>query len=409
METGRRIRRAVLFLCLAAVAVGGLRIGFAAFSGREGAEEEALQTAFALLWRGQYPRAGNPDGSRILEMAFSLFPLCRLGMETLEERSREESQDPAFAAYLENRDFLAAYGRAAPAREKAGADPGTGTDSAAGIDPAAALTGLAGDGAGAVREREPVYSMEQLADYDFLMKTFYSVHPSTTAGREEMDAEELLSQDLSLEKEGDGPQILIYHSHSQETYADCGPDRPEATVVGVGAYLAELLRGKGYQVIHDTSVYDLRDGKLDRSQAYTYALEGITAILQEHPSIEVVLDLHRDGVAEDQRLVAEVGGKPTAKIMFFNGMSQTPDGPIEYLPNPYREQNLAFSLQMQMKAETYFPGWARKIYLKGLRYNLHVRPRSSLVEVGAQTNTFEEAKNAMEPLAEVLDMVLQGK
>lgn len=403
METGRRIRRAVLFLCLAAVAVGGLRIGFAAFSGREGAEEEALQTAFALLWRGQYPRAGNPDGSRILEMAFSLSPLCRLGMETLEERSREESQDPAFAAYLENRDFLAAYGRAAPAREKAGGDPGTGTD------PAAALTGLAGDGAGAVREREPVYSMEQLADYDFLMKTFYSVHPSTTAGREEMDAEELLSQDLSLEKEGDGPQILIYHSHSQETYADCGPDRPEATVVGVGAYLAELLRGKGYQVIHDTSVYDLRDGKLDRSQAYTYALEGITAILQEHPSIEVVLDLHRDGVAEDQRLVAEVGGKPTAKIMFFNGMSQTPDGPIEYLPNPYREQNLAFSLQMQMKAETYFPGWARKIYLKGLRYNLHVRPRSSLVEVGAQTNTFEEAKNAMEPLAEVLDMVLQGK
>ena len=175
METGRRIRRAVLFLCLAAVAVGGLRIGFAAFSGREGAEEEALQTAFAILWRGQYPRAGNPDGSRILEMAFSLSPLCRLGMETLEERSREESQDPAFAAYLENRDFLAAYGRAAPAREKAGSDPGTGTDPAAGmdpaagIDPAAALTGLAGDGAGAVRVREPVYSMEQLADYDFLM------------------------------------------------------------------------------------------------------------------------------------------------------------------------------------------------------------------------------------------------
>ena len=135
METGRRIRRAVLFLCLAAVAVGGLRIGFAAFSGREGAEEEALQTAFALLWRGQYPRVGNPDGSQILEMAFSLSPLCRLGMETLEERSREESQDPAFAAYLENRDFLAAYGRAAPAREKAGADPGTGTDPAAGMDP----------------------------------------------------------------------------------------------------------------------------------------------------------------------------------------------------------------------------------------------------------------------------------
>ena len=251
--------------------------------------------------------------------------------------------------------------------------------------------------------------MSQLADYDFLMKTFYSVHPSTTAGRDEMNAEELLSKDLRLTGDSTSPQILIYHSHSQETFADYGPQQPEATVVGVGEYLAELLRAKGYNVIHDTSVYDLKDGKLDRSQAYTYALEGITAILQENPSIEVVLDIHRDGVDENCRLVEEIGGKPTAQIMFFNGMSQTPDGPIEYLPNPFREDNLAFSLQMQVKAAAYFPGFTRKIYLKGLRYNLHVRPRSSLIEVGAQNNTYEEARNAMEPLAELLDMVLQGK
>ena len=212
-----------------------------------------------------------------------------------------------------------------------------------------------------------VYTLGQLADYDFLMKTFYSVHPSTTAGREDMNAEELLSEDLRLTGGSDSPQILIYHSHSQETYADWGPNQPEATVVGVGEYLTELLREKGYNVIHDTSVYDLRNGTLDRSKAYTYALEGITAILQENPSIEVVLDLHRDGVDENNRLVEEVNGKPTAQIMFFNGMSQTPDGPIEYLPNPYRKDNLAFSLQLQVKAAAYFPGLTRKINLKGLR------------------------------------------
>ena len=105
---------------------------------------------------------------------------------------------------------------------------------------------------------------------------------------------------------------------------------------------------------------------------------------------------------------AKVDGKSTAQIMFFNGLSQTPDGPVEYLENPYREDNLAFSLQMQLNAQAYFPGFTRKIYLKGLRYNLHLRPRSALIEVGAQTNTFEEALNAMEPLAELLDMVLQG-
>lgn len=253
------------------------------------------------------------------------------------------------------------------------------------------------------------YVLEQLADYDFLMKNFYSVHSSTTASREEMDAGRLLGEDLSLNTDGDDPQILIYHTHSQETFADYGADRPQATVVGIGDYLTELLEAKGYRVIHDTSIYDLVDGELDRSRAYDHALKGVTAILQENPSIEVVLDVHRDGVREDLHMVSQVNGKPTAPIMFFNGMSQTPEGPIEYLANPYKEQNLAFSLQMQLDAAAYFPGFTRKIYLKAFRYNLHLRPRSALIEVGAQTNTYEEARNAMEPLAEILDMVLTGE
>ena len=252
------------------------------------------------------------------------------------------------------------------------------------------------------------FLLGKLADYDYLMQNFYSVHPTTTAGRELMKAEDFLSMDLSLEKDPEHPQILIYHTHSQEEFSDY-PENPEATIVGVGTYLAELLEEKGYAVIHDTSVYDLKDGKLDRSQAYTYALDGINGILQEYPSIEVVLDVHRDGVAEGTRLVTAINGKPTARIMFFNGLSQTPDGPIEYLPNSNREGNLAFSFQMQLKAQEQFPDFTRKIYLKGLRYNLHVRPRSSLIEVGAQTNTYEEARNAMEPLAELIDQVLSGE
>lgn len=247
---------------------------------------------------------------------------------------------------------------------------------------------------------------EKLADYDYLMKEFYAVHPSTTADGALLNAEVFLNVDLSLKQE-DSPQILIYHTHSQETFADY-PQREDATIVGVGAYLAELLEERGYGVIHDRSVYDVKDGKLDRSQAYTYALEGISRILQENPSIEVVLDLHRDGVDEGTHLVAEVNGKPTARIMFFNGISQTPEGPIEYLPNPNREGNLAFSFQMQLKASEQYPGLTRKIYLKGLRYNQHVRARTALIEVGAQTNTYAEALNAMEPLAEVMCQVLDG-
>ena len=249
--------------------------------------------------------------------------------------------------------------------------------------------------------------MEKLADHDYLMKNFYEVHTNTTAGRELIDAEKFLKAELMLEKNEDEPQILIYHTHSQEEYAD-HLQNPEAVITGVGAYLQELLTARGYHVIHDTNVYDLRDGKLDRSRAYTYALDGINGILQDNPSIKVVLDIHRDGVPEGMHLVKEINGKPTAQIMFFNGLSQTPEGPIEYLPNPNREANLAFSFRLQLLAKRKYPGFTRKIYLKGLRYNQHVRARTALIEVGAQTNTFEEAKNAMEPLADILDQVLRG-
>ena len=279
------------------------------------------------------------------------------------------------------------------------ADGAGGTGTAGGGDAAAAASALA---AGSQ------ITMAQLQDYDYLMKHFYSVHTSTTAGRDVMKAETLLGTDLKLEKDSSVPQILIYHTHSQEEYADFGPSNPGATVVGNGDYLAELLRAKGWNVIHDTGTYDIQGGKLDRNRAYTYALEGITRILQENPTIQVILDLHRDGVKESLHLVHEVNGKPTANIMFFQGMSRTPEGAIEYLPNPYLEENLAFGFQMQLAAAGRYPGFTRKIYLKGLRYNLHLRPRSALIEVGAQNNTSEEALNAMEPLAELLDIVLQG-
>lgn len=134
----------------------------------------------------------------------------------------------------------------------------------------------------------------------------------------------------------------------------------------------------------------------------------IEQILRENPSIEVVIDLHRDGVAEGTRLVTEIDGTQMASIMFFNGLSRTTAlGDISYLKNPYIQDNLAFSFQMQLKAAEYYPGLARPIYLKGYRYNMHFKPKSLLIEVGAQTNTLQEAKNAMAPLADVLHRVIQ--
>lgn len=123
-----------------------------------------------------------------------------------------------------------------------------------------------------------------------------------------------------------------------------------------------------------------------------------------------MIDLHRDGVADGTRIVTMIDGKPTAKIMLFNGMSRIKGkGEISYLANPHRSGNLAFSLQLQMAAEDRYDDFVRKIFVRSYRYNLHHKDRSLLVEAGAQTNTVEEIKNAMIPLSEMLDAVLGGK
>ena len=321
---------------------------------------------------------------------------------------QEEAERLGFCKNAEN-------GRAGSENDMAGAENENGgssgnNSSGNGNENSQALGLAAGDGyqKGHTGYTGGMYQLAQLQDYDFLIKHFYTVHSSTTARREEMDAAVLTGMDLSMKKDPSVPQILIYHTHSQETYADYAAGNKKATVVELGNRLTALLEEKGYQVLHDTTSYDMAAGKLDRNHAYNYALDGIMGILQKYPSIQVVLDLHRDGVKESLHMVRTVNGKATAPIMFFNGMSQTPEGEIEYLKNPYKTENLAFSLQMQLLAEEKYPDLTRKIFLKGLRYNLHVRPRSALIEVGAQTNTLEEALNAMEPLADLLDQVLGG-
>ena len=163
----------------------------------------------------------------------------------------------------------------------------------------------------------------------------------------------------------------------------------------------------GIPVYHDRTVYDRINGVEDRSLAYDYASEGIDEILKKYPSIEVILDIHRDGVREDVRLVREIDGLPTAQIMFLNGVSRTNEnGDIDYLYNPYKIDNLAFSLQMHLAGKEMYGDLMRRIYIRGYCFNLNKMARSSLIEVGAQTNTVEEAKNAMIPLGAILYKVL---
>lgn len=251
------------------------------------------------------------------------------------------------------------------------------------------------------------FTLEQLKNRPFLYNNFYIVDSSTSIDDSLFDAEYFLEKDMKIKGSNDKPQILVYHTHSQEAFVDSRKGVEEDTIVGVGAHLTEILEEKyGFNVIHDTKKYDLMEGYEERNLAYNHASDGISKILKENPSIEVIVDVHRDA---GNKRVSIMNGKDTAQIMFFNGISRNTKGIIERLTNPYIKDNLAFSFQLQLKGRELFPGLLYKNYLKAYRYNLHFREKSLLAEVGTDQNTVEEAMNAMEYLAALLNEVLLGE
>ena len=250
--------------------------------------------------------------------------------------------------------------------------------------------------------------IEKLRDLEYLREHFYTVDKRTGLTGGYFNADDMLNTDLRLSA-GAGPKVLIFHTHSNEMYADSDPGNLMDGIAGVGEKLADILNNYyNIETIHHTGRYDIVNGESMREGAYERMEPEIEQILQNYPSIEVAIDLHRDGVNDDVRLVTNINGAPTAKVMFFNGLCllKKKGNLVQCLENPYIQTNLAFSFNAQLTANSMYPSFTRKIYLNAFRYSLHMLPKSMLIEVGAQTNTKEEAINAMGPLAAILSKVL---
>lgn len=284
----------------------------------------------------------------------------------------------------------------------------TGTESENGNEQAE--TEQNGDGMDKVLEAAAgIIPKEKLMDYNYVLNNFYVVPSVTSLRPQVLDLDKISQVDLRIEKDSTVPQILVFHTHSQEKFADS--EENGMSIVNVGDRLVSLLQEQyGYNVIHLADEFDMAGGVLDRSEAYTYANTKLDEVLAQNPSIQVVIDLHRDGVDASKHLVTEIDGKQTARIMLFNGISYTKEqGEIDYLPNPYITENLAMTYKMFLLGKINYPDLFRCIYISGYRYCLHHVPRSMLIEAGAQTNTYEEVYNAMEPLARLIDMELTMK
>lgn len=206
----------------------------------------------------------------------------------------------------------------------------------------------------------------------------------------------------------DGPQVLIVHSHTTEAYTP-EPGQPYIEASGayrtldsqqnmlcIGARVAEVLEACGIGAVHDTAVND--DPSYE--DAYSRSAQRIEAQLAAHPTIEVVLDLHRDAAENEAgqaiALSSSVDGSSVAQLMLVVG---TDEGG---LPHPNWQQNLTFALQLQAYINRSYPDLCRGLSLRQARFNQHYTPASILVEVGSTGNTLPEALRSADLFARQL-------
>jgi len=254
--------------------------------------------------------------------------------------------------------------------------------------------------------------IETLSNFNYLTNRIFLVDPETILLPSDINVHNFLNADLTIDTEVEGPKVLIFHTHSAEMFIDSNPADPMTGIMGIGSYLAEVLATQhGIETLHHMGRFDIVDGRSARGGSYERMEPVIRQILADNPSIQVVIDLHRDGVGDHHpAFVRYVNDIPTAQLMFFNGLSrQNRNGQaanIYRLPNPYQTENLNFSFRLQLAANQLYPGLARRVYLRQFRYSLHMMPLSTLVEVGNQHNTRQQAKNAMHPLANIIAAVV---
>lgn len=210
-----------------------------------------------------------------------------------------------------------------------------------------------------------------------------------------MDLQALADAEIRVSFPSDGPQILIMHTHGSEAYTMDGEDIYEESdasrttddhynVLRVGDEIQRIFEEKGLRVIHDRTLYDYPQ----YSGSYTRSCAGIEAWLEQYPSIQVVLDIHRDAlISEDgtvYKAVTEINNEKTAQVMMVIGTDESQE-------HPYWKNNLALAIQIQKKLDENWPTLARPITLRSSRFNQQLTYGSLLVEVGSHGNTLQEA------------------
>lgn len=230
----------------------------------------------------------------------------------------------------------------------------------------------------------------------------------------QIDIESKLCEKLVLPEAENEPSVLLYHTHTTETYQLLDRDfyaqgfltrsnDENLNMIRVGKAVKEELEKMGIRVIHDTAVYDST-----YSGAYYRSMDAAEAYLEKYPSIKITVDLHRDAIQDDSGVktkpTAVINGKKAAQIMIITGCQEEDNGITDL---PEWEQNLTFALKLQQSMETLYPGLTRPVFFCARSYNMGLTPYSLLIEMGTDANTLDEAVYSGKMLGRALGKIIQ--
>ncbi len=236
---------------------------------------------------------------------------------------------------------------------------------------------------------------------------YKNVRVKNTTETKNLDIKQILSEPLELSVDKSKPAVLIFHSHTSEGYEmierewyaegyTARTNDENRNVVRVGKEIADYLTKSGYTVIHDKTIHDE-----SYNDSYPKSRKTVAKHLEEHPEIQIILDIHRDSMSQNNgdkiKPINTIAGKKAAQLMIITGAEE---GKVKDFPD--WEYNLRFAVHLQKKCETMFPGLMRPMLFSQRKYNMDMTHFSLLIEMGSEANTLDEACYSGRMLASAL-------
>lgn len=220
-----------------------------------------------------------------------------------------------------------------------------------------------------------------------------------------VDVAAMLQSRLTWDLTGAAPTVLILHSHATESFSETagqGYRSQEQTenMLSIGAYLAQKLEEGGIRCIHDTTLHDL-----DYNSAYASSRKSVADYLQQYPSIQLVLDLHRDSAVDSKgnhygaTVATSYGSSARLMLVMATGAGGK---------HPNWQENVSLAIKLQAVLEKQEPGICRNMLLRTSRYNQDLSTGALLIEVGADGNTHAQAVAATDALANAILTLAYG-